>query len=129
MRRKFWRVPLAVLCQLLVLHPVLAQQITVQRGLRLIVVEGAGARNVVQQIAPKSLVVRVEDDRRPVAGATVVFTAPQTGPSGQFENDSRTISLLTDQDGVASAGAYHPNASPGPYQIRVTAQFQGATAA
>ena len=36
--------------------------------------------------------------------------------------------MLTGQDGVAAAGAYHPNASPGPYQIRVTAQYRGAMA-
>src|SRR5262249_33960058 len=127
MRTKFWRASLAMFCQLLIMHPAIAQQ-TPQRGLRLVVVGGADAKNVVQQIAPKPLVVRVEDDRRPIAGATVVFTAPQSGPSGEFENDSRTLTVVTGQDGLANAGAYHPNATAGPYQIRVNAQFQGATA-
>src|SRR6185295_2980109 len=59
---------------------------------------------------------------------TVVFTAPQSGPSGEFENDSRTLTVVTGLDGLANAGAYHPNATAGPYQIRVNAQFQGAAA-
>src|SRR5262249_904930 len=64
----------------------------------------------------------------PVAGATVVFSSPAVGPSGEFANDSRALRVITDQDGLASAGALHPNSLTGSYQIRVTAEFQGETA-
>jgi hypothetical protein len=97
--------------------------------LRIVVIEGEGARNVVQQIPPRPLIVRVEDaGNRPVAGATVVFSAPDIGPSGQFGNDARTMMVTSDQDGLASAGVFHPNSITGSYQIRVTAESQGDAA-
>ncbi len=124
-----WRVSLVVLCQLLVLQAAWAQQPAGQRNLRIVTLQGEGARNVVQQIAPKAIVVRIEDaNGRPVPGATVIFNAPELGPSGEFENDSRLIRTTTGPDGMASAGMFHPNGITGPYQIRATAQFQGETA-
>ena len=122
-----WRAPLAFLCQLLVLQSAFGQQPAGQ-SLRIVVVEGEGNRNVVQQIPPRPLIVRVEDaTNRPVAGATVVFNAPELGPSGEFGNDSRTMRVVSDQDGLASAGVFHPNSITGSYQIRVTAESQGET--
>ena len=74
--------------------------------------------------------VRVEDaNNRPVAGAVVTFTAPQSGPSGEFENDLSTSSMITGADGLAAAGAFHPNAIQGAYNIQVRVEFQGQTAA
>jgi hypothetical protein len=130
LRKKYWRAPLAVVCQLLVLQPVLAQQPAGgQRSLRIVVVEGEGSRNVVQQIPPRPLIVRIDDaNGRPVQGAIVTFTAPQIGPSGEFENDQRTLRVVTGPDGLVSAGEYHPNAITGQYQIRVNVEFQGETA-
>jgi len=129
MRGKNWRVPLVAVCQFLVLQSALGQQVGGQRGLKIVTVEGEGAKNVVQQIAPKPLIVRVEDaNNRPVPGATVVFTAPDGGPSGEFSNDSRTMRVITGQDGLAAAGMFHPNATTGPYQIRVSAQLEAETA-
>jgi len=112
-----------VLCQLVALQPAFSQGGT---SLRIVVVEGEGAKNVSQQIAAKPLVVRIENSNRvPVAGAVVTFTAPAGGPSGEFGNDLRMISVTTAADGLASAGPYHPNAIEGPYQILVRAAFQG----
>jgi hypothetical protein len=75
------------------------------------------------------LLVRVEDGAgNPVAGATVIFTSPSVGPSGEFADDSRTVRVLTGPDGLASAGVFHPNATTGSYQIRVTAELQGEIA-
>jgi hypothetical protein len=128
-RKKFWRVPLTALCQLLVLQPVWGQQAAEPRDVRIVVIQGEGARNVVQQIPPRQIVIRVDDqNNRPVAGATVVFTAPQVGPSGDFEDESRTIRVITGSDGLATAGAFHPNAIPGRYQVLVNAEFQGRSA-
>src|SRR6185369_9312034 len=73
-----WRLLVVVLSQLLVLQPVFAQQPPGPRALKIVVVDGAGSRNVVLQIAARPMTVRVEDAaNRPVAGAEVVFTAPQ----------------------------------------------------
>jgi hypothetical protein len=113
---------IVVLCQLFVLQPLSAQA---QRGMRVVVVEGNGARNIIQQISAAPLVVRVEGaDQRPIEGAAVTFTAPRTGPSGQFANGTTTITVATDAEGLALAEAYHPNGLTGSYQIQVRAEFQ-----
>jgi hypothetical protein len=97
--------------------------------LKIVIVEGEGARNVVRQIAAKPNVVRIEDvNHRPVNGATITFNAPAVGASGQFENDAATMRTTSDQNGLASPGVFHPNGISGPFQIRVTAEFQGQTA-
>jgi len=120
----FWRPLIVVLCELLAFQSAFGQQ-----GLRIEVVEGAGAKNIAQQISPKPITVRVQDaSGRRIGGATVVFTSPQTGPSGEFSNDSRTFETLTDSDGLATAGNYHPNAILGSYQIQARAQVQGQMA-
>ena len=120
---------IVIICQLLVLQPMWAEQVSGQRSLRIVVVQGTGARNVVQQIAPRPIRVRIHDaENQPVAGAVVEFATPETGPSGDFDNDSRTITVTTDNEGMASAGSIHPNSITGSYSIRVRAEFQGETA-
>ncbi len=114
---------------LLALQPAFGQQVNNQRALRISVVEGDDAKNVVQQISPKPIVVRIDDsNNQPVAGATVEFTAPDMGPSAEFENDQRTITVTTDNDGLASSGGLHPNDVTGPYNIRIRAEYQGQRA-
>src|SRR5262249_55045718 len=127
-RRHCWRALLVVMCQLSMFHTLLAQQLAGQTGLRIFVVQGEGARNIVQQIPPEPLIVRVEEDRRPVAGAMVTFTAPAAGASGQFANGSATLTVTTDQDGLAVVDGFHPNAIAGSYQIGVRATFQSQSA-
>jgi hypothetical protein len=128
-RTKRFQALVVVICHLLALQPAFSQQAGVQRGLKIVIVEGGGARNVVRQIPPRPLAVRILDaNDQPVAGATVDFSAPQVGPSGEFANDSRSYSVTSDQDGLAVASGYHPNSIEGPYQIRVRAEFQGQTA-
>ena len=118
-----------ILCPLLALQPAFGQQAAAQSRVRIVVVQGEGNRNVTQQITAKPLVVRVEDaNNRPVGGATVTFTAPARGPSGEFANDSPVIRVITGTDGLANAGPYHPNANEGPYQIQVRAEFHGEMA-
>jgi hypothetical protein len=117
------RLAVVFFCQFLVLQPLFGQQ-----GFRIVVVEGSNARNVVQQIAARPIAVRVEDaGGRPVSGATVTFTAPSAGPSGDFANDSPSLTVFTGDDGIAAARGYHPNALTGGYQIQVRAEYQGQT--
>ena len=117
------RLSIVVFCLFLSIQPAVAQQ-----GLRIVVVEGSNARNAVQQIAARPLAVRVEDaGGRPVSGATVTFTAPSAGPSGDFANDSPSLTVFTGNDGIAAARGYHPNGITGGYQIQVRAEFQGQT--
>jgi len=117
-----------LLCQTLVVLPVVAQQTPAESGIRIIIVEGMGAKNLVDQIPPRPLIVRVEDtEKRPVFNVPVVFEAPTDGPSGEFVNDSNTLTVFTDPDGTAVAGAFHPNRLTGAYRILVRAEFQGQT--
>jgi len=122
-------VPLAILCELLVLCVASAQLSIAQANLHIVVVEGEGAKNAAQQIAAKELIVRVLDgNNRPVEGAAVTFIAPASGPSGDFTNDSKSIRVLANTDGVANAGPYHPNAATGAYEIQIRAEFRRALA-
>src|SRR3954447_25651187 len=129
MRKQGWRLPIALFCQLLALQSLWARPV-VQQGLQIVVIEGTGAKNVTEQITARPLTVRIQDSsNRPVAGATVIFTSPQSGPSGEFANDSRIVQVMTGPDGIANAGAFHPNSVEGPYQITVRAEYQRQTAA
>ena len=125
-----WRLPIVFLCQLLIFNSVWVQPAAAQGGLQIVVVEGQGARNVTSQIAARPIVVRIQDaNNRPVAGATVIFSAPQSGASGDFANDARDVQVITGPEGIANAGPFHPNATEGPYQITIRAQFERQTAA
>ncbi len=98
-------------------------------GLRVQVVEGSGAQNIVEQIPATPLSVRVVDrNNRPVRGATVVFTSPSAGPSGDFANGQNVLSTLTDEEGIALAPQYRPNDVLGSYEIRVRADYLGQNA-
>jgi len=129
MREQYRQWPLAFLCQLLVLHSAFGQPLQAQQRLQILVIEGEGARNVTEQIPPRPMTVRIQNaSNQPVAGATVTFTAPDSGPSGEFTNDSRSVRVTTGPDGIANAGPFHPNATAGPFQVTVRAEFQGQTA-
>lgn len=128
-RNNGWRAATGVMCCLVALQPSYAQQGEARPGLKIIVIEGANARNVTQEIPLRALAVRVEGaNNEPVANATVVFTSPDSGPSGEFANDSRSFSVITNEEGLATARGYHPNSITGSYSIRVRATFQGQTA-
>jgi hypothetical protein len=52
----------------------------------------------------------------PVGGATVTFTAPNTGASGLFGKKS-TITAVTNASGIAIASAFTANASTGDFNV------------
>jgi hypothetical protein len=117
-----------LVCVSLAAQPALAGQSDL--GLRIQIVQGNNAQNVLEQIPPNPIVIRVIDrNNRPVVGATVVFTAPETGPSGDFASGLNRFPTITDEDGVARAPEYRPNDVPGTYQIQVQVDYLGAVAA
>lgn len=122
--------PLA-LCLSLSFHglvPVAAGQSVLAR-IDIIVVEGEGATSNIRQRAAKDPVVRIEDDdHRPVTGAVVVFALPVSGASGEFANSSKTMTVVTGKDGLATAQGLRTNEVPGKLQIYVTASYQGLRA-
>jgi hypothetical protein len=93
------------------------------------VVAGEGAASPVRQRVTQDPSVRIEDDaRQPVAGVPVVFALPGSGTSGEFANGAKTLAVITDKAGVATAHGLKTNDVPGNLQIYVTASFQGLRA-
>jgi hypothetical protein len=96
-------------------------------ALRIVVIEGEDAVNVIQQKTAVAPVVEVRDHNGlPVPGAVVRFTIG--GGNASFTGGSQTITLTTNAAGRAAASAVNPLAS-GSVQIQVQATFQGQTAA
>ena len=97
--------------------------------LKIVVVEGEGGINNIRQHTAQAATVRVEDDKQhPVAGAVVVFALPTDGPSGAFPNGAKTLTVTTNDQGLASAHGLKPNSVSGEMQIHVNASSQGRTA-
>src|SRR5580658_8173921 len=97
--------------------------------LNIVIVEGEGTLNNVKQRVNREPIVEVEDENhKPVAGAAVVFSLPNSGPSGTFANGSQTLTVTTDATGRAAATGIHPNHVLGKLQIRVTASANGLSA-
>jgi hypothetical protein len=100
-----------------------------QQALNLVVVEGEGAINNIRQRTARDPIVRVEDENhKPVAGAAVVFLLPSQGASGTFAGGTQTLTVMTNNQGIAVGRGLKPNNVQGQYQIRVNASFQGQMA-
>lgn len=109
--------------------PLKSQGNTAPKVLNIVIVEGEGAINNLRQRVAREPIVQVEDEnRRPVAGAVVIFMLPQNGASGAFSDGSRTFSTVTGPDGRAAARGITTNNLKGDMQIRVTASHEGRTA-
>lgn len=94
--------------------------------LRIVVIEGEGAVNIVQQKTAVSPLVEVRDrNDQPVAGAIVNFVV--RNGRATFSG-ARTLSVTTNAAGRAVATGFAPSGS-GALQIGATATFQGQTAA
>lgn len=97
--------------------------------MNIVALEGEGAINHVRKRTPRNIVVQVRDgNRNPIAGASVNFTLPAQGPSGEFFNGARTLTATTDQEGRATARAFRPNSAAGKIEIRVDATHAQETA-
>ena len=130
----------AVLPVFLVLHCLPGMAAQIQPGtaappqddapkLRIVIVEGEGAINNVRQRVNREPIVQVEDEnRKPVAGAAVVFFLPGQGPGGVFLDGGRSFTTITDAQGRAVMRGFRPNNLQGKFEIRVTASKNGQTA-
>ena len=95
--------------------------------LRIVVIEGEGAVNIIQQKTAVAPIVEVRDQNNlPIAGATVTFTI-QGGKTAVFAGGSQTLTVTTNAAGRAVAAAVTPLSS-GTVQIQAAAAFQGQTA-
>ena len=97
-------------------------------GLKIVVVDGEDAVNIIQQKTAVAPVVEVRDrNDQPVAGALVTFSV-RGGKLASFAGGSPTVTVTTNAAGRAAAAAINPLSSGG-FQIQVQAAFQGQTAA
>lgn len=118
--RMSWIAALAAL--VLTAQPAAAQP--ANADLRIVVVEGEDAVNIIQQKTAVAPVIEVRDrNNLPVAGATVTFSI---GQGASFGGQS-TLTVVTNAAGQATATGLTPTAT-GAIQIQATATFQGQTA-
>src|SRR5262245_14832977 len=104
----------------------ICQQPSAAAVLRIVVVEGEDAVNVVQQKTAVAPVIEVRDrNDQPVAGAVVRF-AIRNGRA--TFGGARTLTVTTNAAGRAVATGFAPTGS-GALQISATAAFQGQSAA
>ena len=116
-----WIAAIAALA--VVAQPAAAQQAN-NAALRIVVIEGEDAVNVIQQKTAVAPIVEVRDvNNLPVSGATVTFSL---GPGASFGGQS-TLTVVTNAAGQATATGLTPTAA-GAIQIQATATFQGQTA-
>jgi len=102
---------------------------TAARKLSIVIVDGDGAINNLRQRVAREPIVQVEDEnRRPVAGAIVLFTLPNQGAGGVFPNGANTFSTVTDANGRAVARGIRVNQIEGDWEMRVNVSHQGQTA-
>jgi hypothetical protein len=95
--------------------------------LNVIVVEGDGVINDIEQSTTRQAVVRVEDSSgAPVRGVAVAFTLPSQGATAVFSDGSKLLATLTKDDGTAVARIMKPS-GVGSMAIRVNASRGGSS--
>lgn len=102
-------------------------QSSAQSDLRIVVISGEDAVNIIQQKTAVTPIVEVRDrNNLPVAGAVVTFTIE--GGKGAAFGGASTLTVTTNAAGQAAAAGFSP-AAAGAVQINVQAAFQGQVAA
>lgn len=93
-----------------------------QGGLKIVVLEGEGAKNNIRSRTATAPVIQVLDEaEKPVAGAEVVVQLPLAGPGGVFHGWLKTQTVRTDAKGQATVTGFTPNDEEGRFNIKVTA--------
>jgi hypothetical protein len=99
-------------------------------GIAIRVLRGNGAINSIRLRQGHDPTVQVVDaSGEPLANATVTFLLPSSGPGGVFGESGASVTLKTDQRGMAATSGLRPNGVPGQFRIRVTAAWRGEVAA
>jgi hypothetical protein len=102
---------------------------TLPTRINIVVVAGEGATSPVRRRVTQDPAVRIEDDdQQPVPGVTVVFALPVSGTSGEFVNGAKSLAVVTDKAGLATAHGLKTNEIPGTLQIYVNASLSGLRA-
>jgi hypothetical protein len=105
-----------------------AAQTPAQASLKIVVIEGEDAVNIIQQKTAVAPIVEVRDrNDLPIAGVPVTFTIAG-GKSASFAGGLQQVTVTTNAAGRAAVTGLNPLGA-GSYQINVTAAYQGQTAA
>lgn len=100
-------------------------------SLQIVILDGEGALNNIQQRTAREPIVQVQDhNHKPVAGASLLFAihGGADGASGSFAGGASTLSVTTDAQGIGRAVGLSPNSLKGAWQITVTATVGALTA-
>jgi len=93
-------------------------------GVRILVLEGNKAQNIISAQAPKRISVRVVDlSGKPLSGATIQFVPPEFGPGGTFAADQNPVNVTTNTQGIADAPPFLANSTTGTYEIQIIASY------
>jgi hypothetical protein len=93
------------------------------------VVQGDNAINSIRMHRGHDPVVQVlNDSGEALPHATVSFLLPATGASGRFGDRGLSVTVETDERGMAAGRGLEPNAAEGQFSIRVTASWRGEAA-
>jgi hypothetical protein len=112
---------------LLTWQAIFAQEIPTQ--LNLVVVSGEGALYRTGERVSQPPQVRVEDqEHKPISGAAVVFTLPASAATGDFERGGKTLTVTTDDKGIAVARGLRISEDPGRFEMLVNVAYRGLTA-
>jgi hypothetical protein len=102
---------------------------SLQNGASIQIVEGDGAINSIRLHRGHEPKVRLTDNEgTPIFGAAVTFVLPATGPSAAFADSGLSLTVMTDERGVAIGRGLRPNGIPGQFRIRVTASWRDSPA-
>jgi len=116
----------------LALSPLLTAPVRAQQApakLEIVIVQGEGQINKIkEQGNPEPVVQVIDENQKPIAGASVVFFLPNSGPGGTFFDGTKSLTVTTDAQGRATARGIRFNDVSGQMQIRVTASAGGQTA-
>jgi hypothetical protein len=99
-------------------------------GLRIVVVSGEGVAHRTGRDSVRLPLIRVEDEAgQPINEAEVLFLLPEGGPGASFQDGTTTSRARTNERGLVALRPFKLNETPGEFQIRVEASWQGQRAA
>jgi hypothetical protein len=87
-----WQIPAQAQQEAEILAPAL--KIAVAKG-------EEGTNNIKKTTAVEPLVVVSDEKNLPVSGVMIMFTLPESGPSGVFANGSKSVIVYSDAEGRA----------------------------
>lgn len=98
-------------------------------GASIVATAGTPQSAAVSSAFTTALQATVKDaSNNPVSGVTVTFTAPASGASGKFANNSNTTTAITNASGVATASTFTANTTTGAYTVTASASGVGSPA-